>query len=396
MITRSNIVKLVLYSMLPFCFIDVINGYFSYHGYGVPLSQLYKTYLIILLLVLVNVSSYLYVLASFLCLSFFYQSLNYTLLVSEDVSVVLRTLIFVIIYFAFHQSRYILTSEHLSIIKKIFILNWCVICVSVFSGVFGYGLSTYGNHPSSEYSGIGFKGYFYAGNELGALLICMFPIVVTIIKSTFLRFSVIIIFLFISFLIGTKTAFISMIILCFYSLFILFEIKAFYKVLIFLCSLMISIAIYSFFYNQIGYKQEAFQLILEDKGAIYLILSGRDELLLDALRFVSNTFTVPDYFLGVGSSFAASKFKSVEMDFADLFIWNGIIWVVYVYSFYFYFSKKVTSLLGRNQKKVFSCMFMLLGIASIFAGHILTSAMLLPLLGLFYPYAFINNQLKEK
>ncbi len=385
-----------LFMFYPFCLIDVFNGFMSYHAVNIPLSQIYKMALLgFVLYSLLNTISF-YCISLIILSTFFYQSYFYTLSVSEDYATVIRTSLFVFTTSMFYHYRHYLNERHLSLIRNVFLFNFFVIVTSVCSGLFGFGLSTYGGQPASQIRGVGFKGYFYAGNELGALLLCLFPILFVSIYSKINKLIISILFIFVSFLIGTKTAFISILILGLYSIFTLANISIVKKIGIFLSVTFFSVFILLLFQEQIGHKIETLKFVYNNKGLMYLILSGRDSLLLDAYTYISSNFSIYDFLLGIGSSFAASKFKSVEMDFADILIWSGFFWMLFIYIFYFVFSYYV---LIRFSKKTFNVFFLTLAfllLASFFAGHVLTSGMLLPILSLYLPFSYLYGKLKYR
>jgi hypothetical protein len=295
---------------------------------------------------------------------------------------------------SFYKYRLLLTRRHLKIIEAIFFFNFLVIAVSVSSGILGFGLTTYGGQPASEFRGIGYKGFFYAGNELGALLLCLFPIVFITSKTVVRKVTLSLIFIFISFLIGTKTAFISVFFVAIYSVFLLIKISILNKVTLFILLLTSFTAIFIIFQDQIYFKIDAINYVYSNKGIMYLILSGRDSMFNEAFRYTTNNFSSPDFIFGVGSSYAGSKFKSVEMDFADILIWSGVIWFLFVYIFYFCFSFYVLFLLDKKSKKVFGLTLFFLFVASLLAGHVLTSGMLLPILSLYLPYSYVYSKAK--
>ena len=133
---NSKYLTWIFYSFLPFCLIDVINGYFSYNGIGVPLSQLYKIYILVLFIPILIRNIFASVLSFFLLLSLFYQAIYYTVLFGEDVAVLMRNAIFLFSVLAFYQTRNLITYLHVLIIKKVFIINFIVISISVLSGLF--------------------------------------------------------------------------------------------------------------------------------------------------------------------------------------------------------------------------------------------------------------------
>ncbi|GIA50590.1 hypothetical protein VCSRO180_2780 [Vibrio cholerae] len=389
----SKYLTFLFYSFLPFCLIDVINGYFSFHGIGIPVSQLYKVYLIFLLIPII-LKNYLSInVALFLLCGLFYQSSLYTISFSEDVAVMMRNAIFVFSVLAFYQTRALLTCFHFFIIRRVFIVNFFVISFSVLSGIFGFGLTTYGNNLASIVRHMGFKGYFYAGNELGALLMCIFPFVVFSFESKTKQMLVIFLALTVAASIGTKTALLSVLLISVLMLFHyvefsrlarLFHIFTFAMLTFFSTFLLVSL---------LEERLDILTYFYEERGLIYLILSGREVMLLDAKEMLIDNFSIMDYIFGVGSSYAGYKVKSTEIDFADILIWNGVFWMLFFHLFYIFFSCYVTHILPEKEKTIAGFMFILLFFASATAGHVFTSGMLLPIISLTLPYAYAKKYL---
>ncbi|MCD9470819.1 O-antigen ligase family protein [Photobacterium phosphoreum] len=389
---KSNYLTIIFYLFIPFCFIDVINGYFAFHGINIPLSQIYKLIIIISLIPLVINNVLFLFISSALLLSIIYQVVNYTVSFSEDIAVLIRIFIFILAILAFYNARNLLRSNHLELINKIYIVNFIFIFLSVLSGLLGFGLTTYGNHLASEIKYLGFKGFFYAGNELGALLICLLPVVVFSLTKNRYKILTIISFIFISFLIGTKTAILAILILSVVMIVSYVKTKLIFKVVLLITVMILFFCIGYYFSDTLESKFELLSYYYNSRGLSYLILSGRDVMFLDAVNFVNDKFTLFDYFFGVGSSYAASQVKSVEIDFADIMIWNGIFWMFLIYSIFILFSIYVSRLMPKDERLVIKTMFVLILLASMIAGHVLTSAMLLPIISLMLPYGYLKKQ----
>lgn len=393
MYISSKYLTWVFYSFLPFCLIDVMNGYFSFHGIGIPLSQLYKAYLLFLLLPILLRNYFAINVALFLLFGLFYQSSFYTISFGEDVAVLMRNAIFIFSVLAFYQTRGLLTSFHFLIIKKVFIVNFFVISFSVLSGIFGFGLTTYGNHLASIVRHMGFKGYFYAGNELGALLMCMFPFVVFSFESKTKKVLVIFLALTVAASIGTKTALLSVFLISVLMFFYYLNFSRLTKFLLMSTFTMLTLVSIFVLISLLEKRFDILTYVYEKRGLIYLILSGRDVMLLNAKEVLIDSFSLMDYIFGVGSSYAGYKVKSVEIDFADILIWNGILWMIFVHLFYIVFSCYVIQILPKNEKGIAGFMFLLIFFASATAGHVLTSGMLLPLISLTLPYGYAKKYL---
>lgn len=388
----SRYLSYLLYAFIPYCFIDLLNGFFSFKGVPLPISQLYKLGIIILLLPLLLKSASAIFISVFLVTGLVYQVSLYTVDISEDIAVLMRNAIFVLSVIGYYNCRGLFNSNHLSILRKVFLINFIVLSVSIIGGLFGIGMTTYGNYLASSVRHLGFKSFFIAGNELGALIVCLFPFIVLYFNKVYSKSLVLISFLLVSILIGTKTPILAVLIMIFVSFIFHFRMNRSLKFasLSFFVFLILFICYFS--YNIL---QEKFELLLyfyEERGWLYLVLSGRNNMMLDAMNFVAANFTFFDYIFGVGSSYAASQVKSVEIDFADLFIWNGLIWMLFVHFFYIGFAIIVYRIVPKGEKLLISTMLALIFFASTIAGHIFTSGMLLPIISLSLPYAISRKR----
>lgn len=397
MLIKQNYITFILYLFIPFCAFDTLNGFYIMQGGHSSISILYKSILISLLLVPLLKNLFIVIAISILLLSFIFQLSEYTINFYEDISISIRTLFFIIASIFFIKNKKILTYKHYKILKSIFIINFIVISLNVFVGIFGLGYTTYGSIPVENSIGLGFKGFFYAGNELGPLFLCMYPVVLSTIKeynSLNKRLILNIIFLMISFLIGTKTSFLGSIILVSIDLLLVIK-KRKAKGLIFLFFIaLFSSLLLTYFNAHIETKLESLHLSLNEKGLLYLIFSGRESFLLDSLSFINNNFSIKEYIFGIGASYASSHFKSVEIDLIDLFVWNGLIWVSIIYGFFIYYVFKVISTV-KEERIIYLISFILMFFISLSAGHIFTSAMLLPILSLYFPYNYLKTTLEN-
>lgn len=388
-INKSKCIYLLLIMLIPFCMIDAVNGFFLLNGKGVPLSLAYKAFLLLFIFVCISKTTYLYLILSLMIGVILYQTIFYSSDFFFDLSVFFKSAIFVflLVFFIIYNGH--LTLNHFNLIEMIFLLNYIVVVLNVYLGIFNIGFTTYGEGSVASGSGAGYKGFFYAGNELGALLVCLYPMVNIIIKERYsAKISLLadLNFLIAGFLIGTKSAFLGIAILVFYNL-ARSNVSFVKKV----SAIFLSLAIFNFvllvFSEHVGVFVNKFEFALNQKGWLYLLLSGRDEFVYAITDYVILNFGVADYFFGMGMSAANLYFKSAEIDFIDLWVWHGLLWMLIVYAFFFYLFIRFFLILDLNRRKIFILTFVLLLFISVFAGHMLTSAMLLPFLSLYLPYS---------
>jgi len=396
MLNRTVLIQVIFILFIPICIIDALNGYFLNNGVLVPASAIYKLVLFTLLIVAM-VGNYIFaVLFFFITFILLYHAIYYDVEINSDVSVLIKIMTFFLLYEFFKSSLGSLKEKHIIVIERIFIFSSVIVFANVFSGLLGLGYTTYGALPASEYLGRGFKGFFFAGNELGALIICLYPIVISsFANKAKLRLLLNLLFLICSILISTKTAMLGMFILIIYDLYKLSKRSVAYKLslLIFLPTMFVTL--FFVFLEHIQERAVSLSYFLENKGAVYVIFTGRNDFIIDAMSYVFSRFNVMDLFFGIGIPFSEGRFKSTEMDFIDISIWFGVIFSIIIYLFYCFFARRVLTLTNSNIKPLVKLVFLLLFFISIFAGHVFTSAMVLPFLSLYYPYFYLKARVEN-
>ncbi|HDZ9256005.1 TPA: O-antigen ligase family protein, partial [Vibrio cholerae] len=154
-----------------------------------------------------------------LFLSLTYQSLYYTDGFLYDLSMLLKSLLLPLALLFFVKNKNSIGINAKLIIERVFLITFVMISFNVLLGLLNIGYTTYGSNLISSGNGHGFKGFVFAGNELGALLLVTYPAVVTFFKERgFIQLSLInIIYVLVSILIGTKTAMFGIILLVAYN-----------------------------------------------------------------------------------------------------------------------------------------------------------------------------------
>ncbi|HHX8453208.1 TPA: hypothetical protein ACVO0J_004865, partial [Vibrio diabolicus] len=184
---------------------------------------------------------------------------------------------------------------------------------NIFSGLLGIGYSTYGGGHVSTGVGSGYKGFFYAGNEIGALLICFLPVIYRRYCIGNLRYFIFISVTLISaILLSTKTAILGTIIFISFTLISKYKFKTILvlPVLVFFAYLMHGQLI-----NFVTLTTERLTYFLEQRGILFLIFSGRSEYIIDYFKYISENFDLMAFLFGWGPSYASGLFKSAEVDF---------------------------------------------------------------------------------
>jgi len=264
-------------------------------------------------------------------------------------------------------------------------INGLVFLCNMLAGVFGFGFSTYGQGGENT---IGSKGYFYAGNEISALLVvfCAFYLARAYLNNKFYYILLSILSIGIGLLVSTKTSMLAVVLLVFLvpvlyegrRLFLLNNIPSIVFVLTLLIISVQAFVIFEAFMNAPVYSR--FLFFFEKHGLAGLLLSGRDTFLTELwlLFFQKDLFL--GFLFGHGVSYYAEFAKySVEMDFFDMFFWHGLLGIFILLIVFVHLSYKSWVNFSDNAypfaRVILATNMMLLAISN-FSGHIFTSGML--------------------
>ena len=271
-------------------------------------------------------------------------------------------------------------------VARVFNINAFVFISNILLGIAGYGFSTYGGEVREE--SVGVKGFFYAGNEISMLLVVFAAYYLYRVYVTRKAMYLIIAPIWLAFAaaISTKTSIIAILLLV-ALVPILVERKAilnptripsliFYTIVG--AAIYTSYSIYIFVQESNFY--ERLEFIYQKQGLWGIVLSGRDEFLVDMWALFANNASAFSLLLGKGASFFEQHVKySAELDFPDLFFWFGLYGVLHCLLITFlmsYFAIKNTNKSLTDLSLVILTTNSLLLIISNLSGHVFTSGML--------------------
>lgn len=379
--------------------IDAINGFFLNNGMAVPLSPIYK--IIVMAIVTIGLSYFktgvITILNIYLYIGilFLHLVLNVRMpMIGETMNYLFRFILIILIY---TYVKYLIKKNGPYVyhkISKIFNINLWVLIVNIFIGLLGLGYSSY-------VEGLGFRGFFYAGNELSGLIIILLPFFlyqtgekysyknIHYIGATFLCLAT-------AALLGTKTGLLAVIISLIVIPNLSISLKKLFKIIpvigIFLC--VICYILYHVL-DSMG-MIERWIYFYEQGGLLQLLLSGRHEFWAAEKDkfFLAPNCMVRLFGLGLSGD------KAIEMDPLDTLLYYGYVGVIITYTFYFYLLFK--SYQYRNHNKIARLVLyinLLLLSSSTFAGHILYSGMASLFIALintliYIPDHIVSNQLK--
>ena len=391
---KANLISKFVFLQLSFYLVvDSLNGYMML-GLGVDagLSALYKSVLLTILLIYLSVflpKRLLFLLAA-ICLLSLGEIASIFLLDTNGSKIsflfqhILKVLTPLILLF-FLIDR--LEKDRLFFVRILTVIqiNGLVFLCNMLAGAFGLGFSTYGQGGENA---IGSKGYFYAGNELSALLVVFgaFYLARAYLNNKFHFIVLAILSIAVGLLVSTKTSMLAVVLLIIIMpvlyegrrLFLLNNIPSIIFALTLSTVLVQALVIFEAFTNAPVYSR--FLFFFERHGLVGLLLSGRDIFLTELWLLFSQKDLFLGFLFGHGVSYYAEFTKySVEMDFLDMFFWHGLSGVFVLLIVFFHLSYKSWINFSDNTypfaRIILVTNMMLLAISN-FSGHIFTSGML--------------------
>lgn len=374
--------------------IDAINGYFMASDINIPISPLFKIFIMFLLALGlfkqkggIELVWFIAIYVSYLVIHLILNTTTPQL--GTTINHLFRFIISVLIYFFIVKYVKLYPEWSYQSIKRIFKVSTIVVVVNVTIGLLGLGYSAYTQ-------GDGFRGYFNAGNELSGVVMVLFPFIMYTCGLKYgtrnLKYICITLLLLTTVaLMGTKTALLVM-------LFTIPIIPQLYKKNIniaritFILVISVSVLVV-ILYHILDYygMMDRWIWFYERGGVEEIIFSGRNKFWEEEKMefFNANIFV---QLFGLGES------RTVEMDPFDTLLNYGYVGVLLCYSFYIYLFIKSWTYRRKNKiaKLVLYTNILILG-ASSFAGHIIYSGMASWLIALINTLIYIpDNVLLER
>lgn len=405
--------QIIIFLISIILLVDIMNGILLFNNVHFPfsISQIYKTSILCLMIFRIY-SSYrihLRLLTFFFILCFLLiiylhsvQHLNISY-IKQDIVIALKLLLIPIAYFYFCILHSVRPHTFRKTLTRIFLFNFFVIFISMILGYFGYGVQQYSG-------GTGSRGYFYAGNELSGVIIVISAILTFYFwnrynnKKYYFLFGVLLLIVVI--IKATKTSILGVTLILILTPLISerknffkltkFKFRFFFALLIFVPIIGYTLYLGS---QQIGLI-ERLVYFSQKFDFVTVVLSGRNEFVLDAITILQEHYNILDVLIGKGvgpfldhMSYFYGQPKSTEIDPFDIFFYFGILGLLVTASFWFYiliFSiHRLKNRLIKYAPSVVLLNILLLSI-SFTAGHIMFSG----LTGIFI--AFANSTLNLK
>lgn len=255
--------------------------------------------------------------------------------------------------------------------------------------ILGIGYATYENFD------VGYKGFYYAGNELNILLLSISVLSFQKMMRKFTIFDCIVTMICLGslFLVGTKTSFLVIIFLIFYNLVKKKNLKNKLKscVIIFLILVVAYGSISTIFETQINKivsrNQYYYETLTKSNNSIanYIFSNRNMRIPLNFKKNYSNNLEDDLIFkmmFGVGhyQQFKSTDVSSIiEMDFFDTILWYGVPIAFTIFIFYSYVLYRG---IRSKKNKDYLLSYCLIFLFSIMAGHVWYSALAGSILGM--------------
>lgn len=386
------IIDLLIWLMIcSYLYIDTISGLLMTGSGGqAPLSQMWKAAIVFLLII----------------------SLSTTSLINSSIIIFIILLLSVgpiyrIIVYQYEENFIWEFATLIKVLLPLFVVIWCIeqskrnnqfllkwskralwsfVFIFLFNiaiGAFGFGFTSYG---SRESGGLGNIGYFYAGNEVGALfaVLSSFILIKSWEKGAF-SYSIAIVFLFaMSVSIATKSAILSLVI--FSILFSFFAKKEKYFCyswkflsLIIFSLILLSVAIYKYEYAFSSDILRKISYIYSNQGVSGIIFSGRDGFAIKAFEKVWETNDIVKIIFGIGTAYFSriGVKESIESDPIDVYLWYGIPGLLYFFFIILIFTLISIKFSKHKSDVVYGVALVNIVIFSLsfFSGHVLVGGL---------------------
>lgn len=277
-------------------------------------------------------------------------------------------------------------------------------CACLYAAIILLADLTHTSFFSYAYEKVGHVGWFYAANEIGAIIgiLSVFAIDYFVhLKNKFIGILLIVLYGFITLIIGTKAPFFAFV-LSGIVLFAYYLFKHRKGSLIILPALIVC-CLYTPFSNlgsNMGIHLDLLQskqddpnqdLELNDQQLTNLVMSSRDLYLKTNMDMLTKS-SMPNQLFGIGYYHGGKEYKLVEMDYADILITQGYVGFAMILCLAGYLIFNFIQNIVKKRCKLDDLSFLsliTLGISlgiAIIAGHVLTA----PAVSIFASFSIVN------
>ena len=389
-----------MFALLP---VDMINGIMLMNDVKLPISigQLYKLLIVLCLLIRfffeIKLLVTTVILISLLLISSLYQLL-YNLEGSHLLTDLIKASKYItpFICFLFFVNAFKYSQDRIySLILKLVKISYLILIINIFITYIGLG------YPAYKNGGMGTKGFFYAGNEISALLIILCSIIAFRLwnrKQKSKYFIFLIINLLAALTISSKTAILGIILVF---LIIPFQDKSLkLKKFIPLLGCSIVMLPITLLLSWQFIKKTAIIVRIEyfyrELDFWTFLLSSRNVFLENSYYIFKDNYNFIEKVIGVGPSKFEylNNFKVVEMDIMDIFFTYGYLGLA-IFLFMQIFVIIQANAFSKSGKHPYSrlitMMAIILLIISTLAGHVFGSGMSAVFIGLLFALMYLKE-----
>lgn len=399
--TIDIFIVLLMFAILP---VDMINGILLMNNINLPisLSQFYKFLLLLSLLIRFILTPRLLVTTLIITFSLLIPSL-YQLTLGSEGSHLFPDFIKITKYLA----PFICFLFFVDVIKKdgdtiypylmaLVRFSYTILIINILVKYIGLG------YPAYKSGGVGTKGFFFAGNEISALLVILSSIIAFVIwkKGFKARYYA---FLGLNLLAGltisSKTAILGILLVFFTIPFHGRSLKV--RKFIPLVAATLALLPAGFFLSWKFIQNSSLIVRLEyfykELDLWTFILSSRNVFLANSYETYLHEYNIVEKFIGVGQTKYEylNDQKVVEMDIVDVFFAYGVFGLL-IFLFMMYFLIVQSKRFARVDKYPFanlvSIMTLILLLISTLAGHVYGSGMSAVFLGLMFSLMYVKRQ----
>ena len=373
--------------------LDNINGFLLLIDKNVNISSIFKTIIFLFCMYIIithltnRISVYIFAISFFFIVQFIFFSFFDSGGFGYNLSTLIRLLIPFTIILAFQRLSVKDKTTVNCIIKVGKFYCWFFPLSLLFPMMFGFGFSTY-------VGDLGYKGFYYAGNEISVLMIMIFAISLQSLKAekSWINLLNLILNIISIFLIGTKTVYIAVIILLVTALYVgRITDKKILSIILF-----VPVGIFGIWYvfTNLKFFQQIiaawrWRYVYQGTGILDFLLSGRGEYLEKALHSAYSEKAFSHFVTGLSPNLVVNQMNNlVEMDIIDLILWFGVIVTFFIIVVYASYLKKAIQL--KNPIYIID-IFLVYG-TSIMAGHVIFA----PMVTLVFAVMYLNIEFTEK
>lgn len=371
--------------------VDNVNGFLLLNGFSSSLSSGYKILMLGICVYLIShgkiykreINNILIVIVFFLQLFLF--EFGKSGFFSYNLSHVIKLVTPIMIAIAFYSLSKVDDEIPLVLDNIMAFYCWFFPLSLLIPNILGIGFSTYRR-------GMGSKGFYFAGNEISAVMIVVLAIgLIRFFKRKKRTDFICLLLIFLSYAsIATKTSYLVIILETFLVFILAKEISAKTKRIVFGGIGILILGLFVVNKDVIFSVIDNWKWIYANKYTDFasFMLSGRNYKIDDLANIVYQGNSINDFVLGANPGWIINELNLlVEMDFIDLFFGFGIVGCVLITVFY---SKFFIKAIKKRDLFALSVLAIVMG-NSFFAGHVLVAPMVNIVFILFCLYVEIDR-----